>query len=60
MCDIQDKEKPWTQKERPIRETLKAGMPNVVHNHIVSREKIVFPHSTKTWLDKAVCEGTGL
>jgi len=47
MWDSRDREKHWTQKERPVRETMEAGMPNIVHNPIVSREKIVFPtHST--------------
>ena len=44
--DSQDQEKHWTQKEWPIRETLKAHMPNIVHNPIVSQEKIVSPHFT--------------
>ncbi|XP_076805466.1 uncharacterized protein LOC143449235 [Clavelina lepadiformis] len=37
------REKHWTQKERPLRETFQVGMPNVTHNPIVSRDKIVFP-----------------
>ena len=30
-------------KERPTSDTLKAGVPNVIHNPIVSRDKIMFP-----------------
>lgn len=43
MWDSRAREKHWTQKEWPLRETFQAGMPNVTHNPIVSRDKIVFP-----------------
>ncbi|XP_076367169.1 uncharacterized protein LOC143255416 [Tachypleus tridentatus] len=43
MWDSRAREKHWSQKEWPIRETLKAGMPNIVNDPIVSREKIIFP-----------------
>ena len=43
MWDSRAREKHWNQKEWPIRETLKAGMPNIVNDPIVSREKIIFP-----------------
>lgn len=43
MWDSRAREKHWTQKEWPIRKTLEAGMPNIVNDPIVSREKIVFP-----------------
>ena len=43
IWDSQAREKHWNQKEWPIRETLKAGMPNIVNDPIVSREKIIFP-----------------
>ena len=43
MWDSRDREKHWTQKEWPIYKTLEAGTPNIVHDPIVSREKIVFP-----------------
>ena len=43
MWDSRAREKHWTQKEWPIRETLEAGMPNIVNDPIVSREKIIFP-----------------
>ena len=60
MWDSRDREKHWTQKEWPIHETLKAGTPNIVHDPIVSREKVVFsPTPHKTRLDKAVYESTG-
>ena len=43
MCDCRDCENHWTQKEWPKLDTLKAGMPNVIHEPIVSRDKIIFP-----------------
>ena len=43
MWDSRDRENHWTQKEWPKRDTLKAGMPNVIHEPIVSRDKIIFP-----------------
>ena len=43
MWDSRAREKHWIQKEWPIRETLEAGMPNIVNDPIVSREKIIFP-----------------
>ena len=43
MWDSRAREKQWTQKDWPICETLEAGMPNVVNNPIISRDKIVFP-----------------
>ena len=42
MWDSRDREKRWTQKDWPKRDTLKAGMPNVIHIPIVSRNKIIF------------------
>ena len=43
MWDSRARDKHWTQKEWPIRETLEAGMPNILHDPIVSRDKIIFP-----------------
>ena len=43
MWDSRDRENHWTQKEWPKRDTVKAGMPNVIHESIVSRDKIIFP-----------------
>ena len=43
MWDSRAREKHWTQKEWPICETLEAGMPNIVNNPIISRDKIVCP-----------------
>jgi len=43
MWDSRDREKHCIQKEWLIRETLEAGMANIVHDPMVSREKIVFP-----------------
>ena len=40
--DSRAREKHWNQKEWPIRETLKAGMPNIVNDPTVSRENIIF------------------
>ena len=60
MWDSRDREKHWTQKEWPIHEILKAGTPNIVHDPIVSREKVVFfPTPHKTLLEKAVYESIG-
>ena len=42
MWESRAREKHWNQKEWPIRETLKAGMPNIVKDPTVSREKIIF------------------
>ena len=43
MWDSRDRENHWTQKKWPKRDTHKAGMPNVIHKPIVSRDKIIFP-----------------
>ena len=43
MWDSRDRENHWTQKELPKPDTLKVGMPNVIHEPIVSRDKIIFP-----------------
>lgn len=43
MWDSRARDKHWNQKEWPLRETLEAGMPNIVNDPIVSREKIIFP-----------------
>ena len=43
MWDSRERENYWTQKEWPKRDNLKAGMPNVIHEPIVSRDKIFFP-----------------
>ena len=56
MWDSRDREKHWTQKEWPIRETFEPGMPNIVHDLIVSREMIVFPqlHIKIGWMKQFV------
>ena len=36
MWDSRAQEKHWNQKEWPIRETLKAGMPNIVNHPTAS------------------------
>ena len=41
--DSRDRENHWNRKRWPERDTLKAGMPNVVYDPIVSRDKIIFP-----------------
>ena len=43
MWDSRARDKHWTQKEWPIRKTLETGMPNILHDPIVSRDKIIFP-----------------
>ena len=40
--DSRAREKHWNQKEWPIRETLQAGMPNIVNDPTVMRENIIF------------------
>ena len=41
--DSRDRENHWTRKEWPKRNTHKAGMPNVIYDPIVRRDKIIFP-----------------
>ena len=43
MWDSRARDRHWNLKEWPLRETLEAGMPNIVNDPIVSREKIIFP-----------------
>lgn len=43
MWDSRARNKHWIQKEWPVRQTLEAGMPNIVSDPIVSREKIILP-----------------
>jgi hypothetical protein len=43
LWDSRARAKHWTQKDWPIRESLEAGMPNIVQDPIVNREKIIFP-----------------
>lgn len=43
MWDSRARDKHWIQKEWPVRESLEAGMPNILHDPIVSRDKIIFP-----------------
>ena len=43
MWDSRDRVNHWTKKEWLKRGTLKAGMPNVIYDPIVSRDKINFP-----------------
>lgn len=44
MWDSRSRNKHLIQKEWPIRQTLEAGMPNIVSDPIFSREKIILPH----------------
>ena len=43
MWDSRDGENHWTRKKWPKRDTIKAGMLNVIYDPIVSRDKIIFP-----------------
>ncbi len=43
VWDSRTRDKHWTQKEWPCRETLKACMPNIVNDLIVNWERIIFP-----------------
>ena len=43
LWDSRAREKHWTQKEWPKREALEVGMPNIVNEPIVSRDRIIFP-----------------
>ena len=43
MWDSRAQEKHWKQKECPIHETQKAGMPNIINDPIASRENVIYP-----------------
>ena len=43
MWDSRARDKHWIQKEWPVRESLEAALPNILHDPIVSRDKIIFP-----------------
>ena len=43
MWDSRARDRHWTQEEWPPRDTLTAGMPNIIHEPIINREKIIFP-----------------
>lgn len=59
MWDSRAREKHWTQKEWPERETLEVGMPNIVNEPIVSRDRIIFPPASyQAWLDEAIRKGS--
>ena len=60
MWDSRAREKHWTQKEWPIRETLEAGMPNVVNNPMISRTKFFPPLHTKLGLMKQFVKALSL
>ena len=52
MWDSRDRERLWIQNEWSKRDALERGMPNVIHNPIVSRDKIIFPLRIKLGLMK--------
>ena len=41
--DSRARDRHWVQKDWPIRDTLEAGMPNIIQDPIVNRDKIIFP-----------------
>nr|XP_057946992.1 uncharacterized protein LOC131140513 [Doryrhamphus excisus] len=43
MWDSRARDRHWVQKDWPVRETLEAGMPNITHDPIVDRDRIIFP-----------------
>ena len=43
LWDSRDRKKHWDQKIWPERTHLKAGEPNILHDPLVAKEKIVFP-----------------
>ena len=43
MWDSQARDRHWVQKDLPIHDTLEAGMPNIIQDPIVNRDKIIFP-----------------
>ena len=43
MWDIRAREKYWIEKNWPPRSDLKPGDPNIVHEPLVDRKKIIFP-----------------
>ena len=43
MWDSRARDRYWAQKDWPIRDTHEAGMPNIIQDSIVNRDKIIFP-----------------
>lgn len=43
LWDSRAREKHWTQKNWPVRKSLNVGDPNILHEALVDREKIIFP-----------------
>ena len=43
MRDSRARDIHWIQKDWPIRDTLEAGMPNIIQDPIIYRDKIIFP-----------------
>ena len=52
IWDSRDGKNHWTRKEWLKRDILKAGMPNVIYDPIISRNKIIFPLQIKLGLMK--------
>ena len=40
MWDSRARDRHWVQKDWPIRDTLEAGMPNIIQDPIVNRDKL--------------------
>ena len=43
MWDSRAWDRHWVQKDLPIRDTIEAGVPNIIQDPIVNRDKIIFP-----------------
>ena len=43
MWNSRARDRYWVQKDWPIRDTLEAGMPNIIQDPIVNRDKTIFP-----------------
>ena len=41
--DYRARDRHWAQKDWPVHETLETGMPNITHDLIVNRVRIIFP-----------------
>ena len=43
MWNSRARDRYWAQKDWPMGDTLEAGMPNIIQDPIVNRDKIIFP-----------------
>ena len=55
MWDSRARQKHWTQKDWPQRQALEVGVPNIVNEPILSRDRIILDPA---WLDEAIRKGS--